>query len=231
MIIKTTVPIYHNGIGGVLLKIILLYIFFMQGHGLFGQEMSGIRRNTIKLDLTSNVIFRNSYNFTYERVMRPDQTLCVTLGYQQFPKLTSIGNGIETTDDSKKRTGFKVGAEYRFYLKKENKFQAPHGVYIGPYVSYLNFHNERDLRITSDDGTSYDAFLKSNINVLNIGVQAGYQFVINDRSSIDLTFIGRVFPVMGRTFNWMATLTSMMNTNIKTKSYKPSWIAFHYWTI
>ncbi len=164
--------------------------FFIQSQNILAQEMSGIRRNTIKLDLTSNLLFRNALNFSYERVRRPNQTYAITVGYQEFPKLVSIGSGIETTNDSKIRTGFKVGGEYRFYLKKENKYQAPHGVYIGPYVSYLNFNNERDLRITAEDGTVYDTFFKSNINVLNIGFQAGYQFVINDRWSIDLAFIG-----------------------------------------
>ena len=188
-IIRTTVPI-HNSFNGAVLKITLLYIFFMQGHSLLGQEMSGLRKNTIKLDLTSNVIFRNSYNFTYERVTKPNQSLCFTLGYQQFPKVLGLGSGIQATDDSKKRTGLKVGGEYRFYLKKENKYQAPHGVFIGPYISYLNFKNQRDLRITKDDGSVVDAFFESNINILNIGFQAGYQFVINDRFAIDLTFIG-----------------------------------------
>jgi uncharacterized protein DUF3575 len=199
---KSTV--YLNNLGcvlnGIYLKIALALILISHLENVIGQDMTAIRRNTIKLDLTSNVLFRNAYNFTYERVTRPDQTLCVTLGYQQFPKLTSIGNGIETTDDSKKRTGFKIGTEYRFYLKKENKFQAPHGVYIGPYISYLNFNNERDLRITSDDGTVYDAFFQSKINILNIGFQAGYQFVINDRFAIDLTFIGPSVSHYGANF-------------------------------
>ena len=36
---------------------------------------------------------------------------------------------------------------------------------------------------------------KDNLSVLNVGFQAGYQFVINDRFTIDLTFIG---PSMAR---------------------------------
>ena len=32
------------------------------------------RKNTIKLDLTSNWIFRNALNFTYKRVTKPNQT-------------------------------------------------------------------------------------------------------------------------------------------------------------
>jgi len=186
----TTVPIGHNSFGNVQVKIFLLLIFFMQGYRLPAQEVTELRRNTIKIDLTSRVLYRNALNFSYERVTKPDQTFAITAGYQQFPKVTSLGSGIKTTDDSRKRTGFKLGAEYRFYLKKENKYQAPHGVYLGPYISYLYFNNERDIQVTSDNGTVTDAFLKTNINVFNLGVQAGYQFVLNDRWTIDLSFIG-----------------------------------------
>ena len=173
-----------------IMKMVFMFILISHCENGIAQETTALRRNTIKLDLTSNLLFRNALNLSFERVRSPNQTYCITAGYQQFPKLTSLGTGIETTNDSRKRSGFKLGGEYRFYLKKENKYQAPHGVYIGPYTSYLNFNNERDLRVESDNGTVTDAFLKTNINVLNIGFQAGYQFVINDRFIIDMAFIG-----------------------------------------
>ncbi|HYI77583.1 MAG TPA: DUF3575 domain-containing protein [Chryseolinea sp.] len=194
-------PIQRRVSNKIPIKIALLLLFITNVEIVTGQDVSQLRRNTIKLDLTSNLLFRNAFNLSYERVRRPDQTYAITLGYHEFPKLTSLGNSIQTTDDSKKQNGFKVGGEYRFYLKKENKYQAPHGVYIGPYASYLNFNNERDLRITADDGTVYNTFFKSNINVLNIGFQAGYQFVINDRFSIDLAFIGPSISRYSAKFN------------------------------
>lgn len=191
-IYRPTVYLYINAnvFSKITMKMALLFFLISHYQIVMAQETSQLRRNTIKLDLTSNVLFRNALNFSYERVRRPDQTYAITAGIHEFPKLTSLGTGIQATDDSKKRTGFKVGGEYRFYLKKENKHMAPHGVYIGPYASFLNFNNERDLRITKDDGSQVDAFFKSNINVLNIGFQAGYQFVINDRFTIDMAFIG-----------------------------------------
>ena len=199
---KSTVYLHNLGcvLNGIYVKIALVFILIIHFENVIGQETTALRRNTIKLDLTSNVLFRKALNVSYERVTKPNQTYCITLGYQQFPKLTSLGTGVETTDDSKKRTGFKVGGEYRFYLKKENKFQAPHGVYIGPYASYLYFNNERDLRITTEDGTVADAFFKSTISVLNIGFQAGYQFVLNDRWTIDLAFIGPSISRYGAKF-------------------------------
>jgi hypothetical protein len=89
--------------------------------------------------------------------------------------------------DNTKHSGYVVGGEYRFYLKKENKYQAPHGVFIGPYANYFFFNNER--KFTSQDGLS-EAILDSKINVLNVGFQLGYQFVIKNRWTIDMIFLG-----------------------------------------
>jgi len=86
-------------------------------------------------------------------------------------------------------SGVKLGVDYRFYLKKENKYAAPHGVYLGPYVTYLSFHNGRDLLI-DNEGTPESGSLDTSIGVLNVGVQLGYQFVVNDRWIVDLVFVG-----------------------------------------
>ncbi len=197
-IINVTVPIHHIGFDGSILKIIFLLTFIIQSQNILGQEMSGIRKNTIKLDITSNLVYRKALNVSFERVTKPNQTFAITAGYQEFPKLLSLGTGIQS--DEGKKNGFKFGGEYRFYLKKENKHQAPHGVYIGPYLTYLYFKNERNLLITADDGSKTEAFYKDNLNVLNVGFQAGYQFVINDRFTIDLTFIGPSLARYGAKF-------------------------------
>lgn len=194
-----TVPIDQNGFYGAFTKMILLGILLLCGQYVLAQEGEVSRKNGIKLDITSHLLYRSAFILSYERVIKPNQTFAITAGYQQFPKLTSLGSGIQSKKDDV-RTGFKVGGEYRFYLKKENKYLAPHGVYIGPYLSYLYFKNERSLEVTSDDGTKSNAYLKSNINVFNIGFQAGYQFVINDRFTIDLTFIGPSIARYGAKF-------------------------------
>ncbi|MCE2935333.1 MAG: hypothetical protein LW845_04820 [Flammeovirgaceae bacterium] len=74
-------------------------------------------------------------------------------------------------------------------MKKENKYPAPHGVYIGPYLSYLSFSNDRDLEIDFN-GTKEFGSLDTKLYVVNTGVQLGYQFILNNRWAIDLVFIG-----------------------------------------
>ena len=151
---------------------------------------SSHRLNVIRLDLTSNFIYSEAFILSYERVVKPYQSFVITAGSEKFPSIRSFGDHVKVKDDRKK-SGVKVGAEYRFYLKKENRHHAPRGVYLGPYVSYHNFHNDRLLTYQNDDGSApIEATFNAKLNVLNVGAQLGYQFVIGNRWAIDLMFIG-----------------------------------------
>jgi hypothetical protein len=146
-----------------------------------------LRKNTIKVDITSYWLYRNSLVFSYERVVNPHQTWSVSAGLQSLPigpKLDSIRSVREIQS-----SGYKIAGEYRFYLKKENRYGAPHGVYIGPYLSILNFNNKRHLEVTNNGSPEY-VDLKTRIDIINPGIQLGYQFVLNNRWTIDLIFIG-----------------------------------------
>lgn len=149
------------------------------------------RRNTIKVDLTSYWLYRNALMFSYERVVknRPNQTWAITAGLQEFPGLGSVLSDSINIKKDYKASGFKFGGEYRFYLKKENKYRAPRGVYIGPYTTFHNYSNTRSVEV-DNNGTIEKADLSTDLNIFNIGVQLGYQFVLNNRWTIDLVFIG-----------------------------------------
>lgn len=151
---------------------------------------SSYRRNTIKLDLTSYWLYRNAAVLSYERIVKkePNHTWGITAGYQQFPSSTSYADTVHAGREFK-AAGFKMGAEYRFYLKNENKYPAPRGVFIGPYVSYHNYVNGRSFAI-DNNGTVENVDLTTKLNIFNIGVQFGYQFVFNNRWTIDLSLIG-----------------------------------------
>lgn len=146
------------------------------------------RRNTIKIDITSHYLYRNAYNLSYERVTLPNQSAVITVGYQEFPRTSNLGSSVGVKAD-RSRNGYKYGAEYRFYLKKENKYAAPRGVYIGPYVAHNKFNNERVIEV-DDDGTPEEALLNSKLSILNVGFQLGYQFLIKNRWTIDLVLVG-----------------------------------------
>ena len=113
-IISITVPLYYNSFDSAPIKIFFLFIFFIQCQSILAQDAMREPKKYNQARLTSNLLFRNALNISYERVRRPNQTYAITVGYQEFPKITSIGNGIPTTDDSKKRTDLKWVANTGF---------------------------------------------------------------------------------------------------------------------
>jgi hypothetical protein len=145
------------------------------------------RMNTIKYEFTQ-ALYPNSFIFSYERVTTPDQTFCITLGYEEFPDILGISSTTNVNSNLDK-SGFKAGAEYRFYLKNENKYFAPRGVYIGPYLSYHDFYNKREIEVDVD-GIKETALLKTDFSIFNVGFQLGYQFVIKNHLTLDLVLIG-----------------------------------------
>lgn len=148
------------------------------------------RFNIVKINLMSSFLYRNSGAVSFERLSKPNQSWAVTVGYVRFPTLGSLGSSAQVTNENVKNAGYMFGGEYRFYLGKENKYAAPHGVYLGPYTNFYSFSNAHDLNLTSSSGTVTQARLASDITALNIGIQLGYQFVINNRWTIDMVFLG-----------------------------------------
>lgn len=167
---------------------ILLMVMVISACNTFAQDSLTQRKNTIKLDLTSRFLYDNAFIVSYERVTKPNQSFSITAGYQEFPRTSSLGQNIAVKEDDKKN-GFKFGGEYRFYLKKENKYPAPRGIYIGPYFIYHSFKNERVLEV-DNNGTPEEVNLDSKFSILSVGFQLGYQFVLNNRWAIDLVLVG-----------------------------------------
>lgn len=156
------------------------------------RDSTHVRRyNTVKIDLTSRTLFRSAFVVSYERVINPNQSITFTAGYQEMPMRTKLAPNVQV-QRSMNSNGLKFGAEYRFYLPGENKYPAPRGVYLGPYFSAHLFDNQRDIQVMHND-TLQNARLNSRIDVANIGLQVGYQFLIKKRWSIDLVILGPSF--------------------------------------
>jgi hypothetical protein len=149
------------------------------------------RYNTVKIDFTSRFLYRNAFVMSYERVTRPNQSMVFTFGYQEIPMDRALAADI-ISKKTRESNGLKLGAEYRFYLGKENKYPVPRGVYIGPYLSYLTFHGDRTIEVTVDD-IPEEGRLSTDFSVSNLGFQFGYQFLFNNRWSLDLVLLGPSF--------------------------------------
>ena len=149
-------------------------------------------KNTVRLNVTNPMIFgTHSRQVGYERLIGTNQSFSVNIGTASFPILT-FGNTDTTISllakDYEDR-GFHISGDYRFYLKKENKYPAPRGVYIGPFYSYNYFNRINTWSLSSD---SFQGSVQSDIslNIHTIGFELGYQFVFWNRLSVDLLLMG-----------------------------------------
>ena len=131
-----------------------------------------------------------NYVFEYERILSSNRSINIGLGYRSFPKLIGIGKSDSAliVRDHKNKGGFSASIDYRFYLTKENKYSAPRGIYLSPHIYYFNNKFENTLSTFYSDLASVD--ITTRIDVLSVGGQLGYQFIIFERISLDLCLIG-----------------------------------------
>lgn len=145
-------------------------------------------KNVIKVNLTSNILYRSPL-IEYERILGKHRSFSVQFGLVALPFGSTKGSDSLYYQSTLKKSGYSITADYRFYLPKENKDSAPHGVYIGPYVAYCNFNNEKTMRI----GSAPDVLtLDAKLQVLSIGAELGYQFVLGKKKrwTIDCIVVG-----------------------------------------
>lgn len=173
------------------INFIFLSVLLISSSTLFSQTASRDFKNSVKFNVSNMLLYDNSYQFSYERIIKENQSLNFVVGYQEFPLITvDLGDNNNFSKNSN-RSGFSVGADYRFYLGSINKYSAPRGVYLAPFVSFFQFKTDRDIQhINPNTGAVSNANLSSKFNLTNIGGELGYQFVLWDRFVIDCVLFG-----------------------------------------
>ena len=164
-----------------------------------------IYKNVVRYNLSGALLFGvDKYIVVgYERVLSPRKSVSINFGAAAMPKLISIVTDSFKTEKSGDRKGYNISIDYRFYLGKENKFDAPHGVYIGPYYSYNHFDNKQDWLHVGSSGTT-NVTTNSKFNINTIGFEVGYQFIIGKHFAIDMVMVG---PGLGF-YKYQATFAS-----------------------
>ena len=148
------------------------------------------RKNVIRYNLTPNLFGFSSAIFGYERVVKSHQSFSINAGYLSIGKSGNNENEDYKLSSTKSSSGYSVAADYRFYLKRENKDPAPHGVYIGPYFAHYNLNLSSGIQSLSDNPTNEETIIDSKIRINSVGVELGYQFNIKNRITIDLILVG-----------------------------------------
>jgi hypothetical protein len=166
-------------------------------------------KNTIKFNITNPMLFGWKYNVLgYERVIKEHQTATITMGRVAFPRLSEgIADSIGISEQLNDK-GFNFSLDYRFYLRKENRYSAPRGVYIGPYYAYNHFSRNLKWELNTTD-YSGQVDTKINLNANFIGAQLGYQFILWDRLAIDMILMGPGW--------WFFNMKTDMSTSLSSE--------------
>jgi hypothetical protein len=150
-----------------------------------------MNKNVIRYNLSGALLFGVDKYIVlgYERVISPRKSISVNFGTAAMPKLFSVVTDSFQTKRSGDRKGYNLSIDYRFYLTKENKFDAPHGVYMGPYYSYNHFSDKLEW-IHTNTTNSNVVNTNSSFNINTIGFEVGYQFIIGRHFAIDMIMVG-----------------------------------------
>ncbi len=165
-------------------------LFVAQSFCQVQDDTTKILKNTIRINLTNPLIFGDKYNVIgYERVIGKHQSISANIGRFSLPKFTNIKTDLIEIQNEYSDKGFTFALDYRFYLRKENKYPAPKGVYIGPYYSFNLLQRSNTWQMDTDDFQG-SVITDLNLNINLVGVQLGYQFIIKKRVALDLIVIG-----------------------------------------
>lgn len=174
------------------------------------QTDSSVRayKNVIRYNLSGALLFGlDKYIVVgYERVLSPKKSISVNFGTAALPKITSLVTDSFQTNKEGTRNGYNLSIDYRFYLAKENKFNAPRGLYIGPYYSYNHYENEKRWLHTKNGGSN-EIMTKGNFNIHTFGFEMGYQLLLWKHFSIDMVMVG---PGLGF-YKYQASYTGNIN--------------------
>lgn len=178
-------------------RVISLFVAILMLFGLRSvaqQDSIKMYKNTVRMNVTNPMIFGyKSLIFGYERQLRNSQSFSISLGRSYYGTITSSefdslkeAKGTKTHDK-----GFHISVDYRWYLKKQNKFDAPSGLYIGPYCSY-NYFNRTNDWILTNEGLQRNVNTDLTVNIGTIGAELGYQFLFGKKKrwGIDMILLG-----------------------------------------
>ena len=167
-------------------------------------------KNIVRYNLSGALLFGfDRYVILgYERVVKKNQSFSINVGQASLPKLVSITTDSFSVEKDKKSSGFNFSVDYRFYLAKENKYVAPHGLYIGPYYSFNKFN--RETRWDFKNGSDY-VDTRSDFSIHTVGFELGYQFILWKRLALDLVMFGPGFGI----YNYKAKFESNVSAESK----------------
>ncbi|MBB3698880.1 DUF3575 domain-containing protein [Flammeovirga yaeyamensis] len=167
----------------------------------YDSSITKMRKNIIRYNVTPQILWgSNNFVLGYERRLSDFESVSLNVGFLTFPKLAQLAIADSLIARDHQNTGFSVAADYRRYFKKRNRGFAPDGLYWGPYIAYYRYNFKNRLNFIDSLGNqvtgSYAEF-QGSANIINVGVELGYQFVIKKRIAVDLIMVGPGYGFYG----------------------------------
>jgi hypothetical protein len=202
---------------------LIVLIFLLFGNICAAQDHSkaqgnlSVRKNIVRYNLSGALLFGADRYFVvgYERVLTPRQSFSVNVGRAALPKLINLPSSTFRLNEDLRSTGFNLSVDYRFYLQKENKFAAPHGVYLGPYYAYNHFVRDNEWLYENSSATNF-VKTHSELSINALGVEVGYQFILWKRLALDLVMVGPGIAF----YNFKADVDSNVDAAAKEQLYQ-----------
>ena len=194
-----------------LIVLVLVLAGLLQAFGAAAQLRGGSKKvktpvpNVVKVGI-DNYFFGRA-DFAYERQIFGRHSAQIELGIGFPVNIPSRFTASFTLPDNDSTTfavalspgkwrAYSFVAEYRFYMLED----APRGLYIAPYIKYKPRGFDVEGSYTRPDSVdisgrtvttvSADVQLKGGWRTFGLGAMLGYQFIINDRISIDIAPLG-----------------------------------------
>lgn len=132
---------------------------------LIGAGILTSNAQVLKINIFSPIV--KTFNVQYEQAVSASSSFQLGVFY----------TGYSTSGTSFKGLG--ITPEYRFYLSDT---EAPQGVYVAPFVRYMNF------KLEEDDVTNS----KADFNAFGGGLILGKQWIFKEKIALDI-FIGPIY--------------------------------------
>ena len=119
---------------------------------------------------------KGNYIFSYERVLKNDQSFSISAGHRIFPRLLRVGLADSTfiVREHLPKTGFSINLDYRFYFSSRNKFPTPDGLYWGPFFNYYNSKFKNSFNVYEDNLLQENVVIDTKFRTANVGILFGY---------------------------------------------------------
>ena len=141
------------------------------------------KKNIIKWNVAELAIpVIHTFTLSYERALQDNLSINFNVCFFNASlDLNAASNNAGATSNSSvsaSQTTFGVTPELRFYPGDE----APHGFYVGPYITYKNFNFSADGKNSNGETASGSL----NFTAFGGGGMIGYQFIIGSVFVIDI---------------------------------------------